>query len=144
MRAVEILLVEDNPGDVRLTREAFKDVKLTNSLHVVGDGIAALEFLRREGRFEGSPAPDLVLLDLNLPLKDGREVLQEMRQCEVLRAIPVAVLTASHSHREMLESDGLQADCYLVKPLDFGQLCRVVESIEQFGFTMVRFAPESG
>ncbi|MFA5506119.1 MAG: response regulator, partial [Vulcanimicrobiota bacterium] len=95
MRPIEILLVEDNPGDVRLTQEAMKDAKVTNTLHVVGDGIEALEFLRKEGRFQDSPVPDLVLLDLNLPRKSGREVLQEMKESEEFKVIPVVVLTTS-------------------------------------------------
>ncbi|MFA7479177.1 MAG: response regulator [Vulcanimicrobiota bacterium] len=143
MRPIEILLVEDNPGDVRLTQEAMKDAKVTNTLHVVGDGIEALEFLRKEGRFQDSPVPDLVLLDLNLPRKSGREVLQEMKESEEFKAIPVVVLTTSEAHRDVLESYSLQANCYVTKPLDFEQFCKVVESIEQFWFTMVKLPSTS-
>jgi len=143
LRPIEILLVEDNPGDVRLTQEAMKDAKVTNTLHVVGDGIEALEFLRKEGRFQDSPVPDLVLLDLNLPRKSGREVLQEMKESEEFKAIPVVVLTTSEAHRDVLESYSLQANCYVTKPLDFEQFCKVVESIEQFWFTMVKLPSTS-
>mgnify|MGYP000445126128 CR=1 FL=1 len=138
MRALEILLVEDNPGDVLLTKEAMKDGKVSNSLHVAKNGLEALEFLRKEGRFQDAPTPDLVLLDLNLPRKNGREVLQEMKNEDELRAIPVVVLTTSEAHRDIIESYNLQANCYITKPVDFEQFRRVVASIEQFWFTLVK------
>ena len=143
MRAIEILLVEDNPGDVLLTKEAMKDAKVSNSLHVVGNGLEALEFLRREGRFQEAPTPDLVLLDLNLPRKNGREVLQEMKSEEGLRSIPVVVLTTSEAHRDIIESYNLQANCYIPKPVDFEQFRKVVASIEQFWFTLVKLPTKS-
>lgn len=143
MRAIEILLVEDNPGDVLLTKEAMKDAKVSNSLHVVGNGLEALEFLRREGRFQEAPTPDLVLLDLNLPRKNGREVLQEMKSEEGLRSIPVVVLTTSEAHRDIIESYNLQANCYITKPVDFEQFRKVVASIEQFWFTLVKLPTKS-
>jgi len=143
VRAIEILLVEDNPGDVLLTKEAMKDAKVSNSLHVVGNGLEALEFLRREGRFQEAPTPDLVLLDLNLPRKNGREVLQEMKSEEGLRSIPVVVLTTSEAHRDIIESYNLQANCYITKPVDFEQFRKVVASIEQFWFTLVKLPTKS-
>ena len=143
MRAIEILLVEDNPGDVLLTKEAMKEAKVSNSLHVVGNGLEALEFLRREGRFQEAPTPDLVLLDLNLPRKNGREVLQEMKSEEGLRSIPVVVLTTSEAHRDIIESYNLQANCYITKPVDFEQFRKVVASIEQFWFTLVKLPTKS-
>ena len=143
MRALEILLVEDNPGDVLLTKEAMKDGKVSNSLHVAKNGLEALEFLRKEGRFQDAPTPDLVLLDLNLPRKNGREVLQEMKNEDELRAIPVVVLTTSEAHRDIIESYILQANCYITKPVDFEQFRRVVASIEQFWFTLVKLPSKS-
>lgn len=138
MRAIEILLVEDNPGDIRLTQEALKDAKVANTLHVAVNGVEALEFLRKEGRFENSPTPDLVLLDLNLPRKSGRDVLQEMKNDAELGTIPVVVLTTSEAHRDVIESYNLQANCFVSKPLDFEEFRKVVESIEQFWFTIVK------
>lgn len=143
MRAIEILLVEDNPGDVLLTKEAMKDAKVANSLHIVGNGLEALEFLRKEGRFQDAPTPDLVLLDLNLPRKNGRQVLQEMKSEEELRSIPVVVLTTSEAHRDIIESYNLQANCYITKPVDFEQFRKVVASIEQFWFTLVKLPTKS-
>ena len=138
MQSIEILLVEDNPGDVRLTQEALKDGKVTNRLHVTRDGVEAMAFLKKEGSYQDQPTPDLVLLDLNLPRKNGREVLQEMKSDEVLRSIPVVVLTTSEAQRDIIESYDLQANCFVTKPVDFEQFCTVVESIEEFWFTLVR------
>ena len=142
MRQLEILLVEDNPGDVRLTQLALEDAKITNTLHVARDGVEALEFLRKEGKFAESPTPDLVLLDLNLPRKSGQDVLQEMKGDPQFRTIPVVVLTTSEAHRDILESYNLQANCFVTKPVEFDQFCKVVESIEQFWFTMVKLPTE--
>ena len=137
-RPVEILLVEDSPGDVRLTREALREGKVRNNLHVVRDGVEALAFLRREGdRFAECPRPDLVLLDLNLPKKDGREVLAEVKADERLRRIPVVVLTTSADERDVLRSYELQAACYITKPVDLDQFIAVVQSIEDFWLTIV-------
>jgi len=135
---IEILLVEDNPGDVRLTEEALKDGKVANNLHVVSDGVEAIRFLRRGAGYEDAVRPDLVLLDLNLPRKDGREVLEEIKQDEDLKRIPVVVLTTSRSEEDVLRSYGLHANCYLTKPVDFDSFLGVVQSIEGFWLTVVR------
>jgi len=139
---VEILLVEDNPGDVRLTKEALKDNKVRNNLTVVEDGVEALSFLRREGRYTGAPRPDLILLDLNLPKKDGREVLSEIKADERLRRIPVVVLTTSKAEEDILRAYDLNANCYITKPVDFDQFIKVVRTIEDFWLTMVKLPPE--
>ncbi len=137
-RSVEILLVEDNPGDVRLTQEALKDNKVHNHLHIAEDGVEALAFLRREGKYSGSPRPDLILLDLNLPRKDGREVLAEIKADAQLRRIPVVVLTTSKAEEDILRAYDLSANCYITKPVDFEQFIRVVKSIEDFWLAMVK------
>ncbi len=142
MRAVEILLVEDNPGDVRLTVEVFKDTKVVNNLSVVGDGASALAFLRREGEYADAPRPDLILLDLQLPRLDGRAVLQEIKADEALRNIPVVVLTASDAERDILQTYKLHANCYISKPVDLNQFIKVVQSIEGFWLSIVRLASE--
>lgn len=136
-RPIEILLVEDNPADVRLTREAFRDAKLVNNLHCVENGVEAMEFLRREGRFATSPVPDIVLLDLNLPRKDGREVLKEMKEDPELAVLPVVVLTTSRAEEDIVRSYVLHANCFISKPVDFNQFIRVVQSIEDFWFGVV-------
>ena len=135
---VEILLVEDNPGDVRLTMEALKEAKLINRLNVVADGVEALEYLHGQGRFAQAPRPDLVLLDLNLPRKDGREVLEEMKNDPSLRTIPVVVLTTSRAEEDMLRAYNLHANCYIAKPVDFTQFMHVVKSIESFWLEIVK------
>lgn len=137
MRPVEILLVEDNPGDVRLTIEALKEGKVRNNLHVVGDGVEALAFLHREGKYGDRPRPDLILLDLNLPKKDGREVLAAIKEDAELRSIPVVILTTSRSEQDVLMSYGLHANCYITKPVDLDQFMSVVKSIEEFWLTVV-------
>jgi CheY-like chemotaxis protein len=137
-RPVEVLLVEDDPGDVLMTREAFEDNKVRNNLHVVPDGVDALAFLRREGRYAGAPTPDLVLLDLNLPRKDGREVLAEIKADPVLRRIPVVVLTTSEAEEDVLRSYELHANAYVTKPVDFEQFIRVVRQIDDFFVTVVK------
>jgi chemotaxis family two-component system response regulator Rcp1 len=134
----EILLVEDNPGDVRLTQEAFKDGKILNKLHVVGDGIEALAFLNQEGEYADVPRPELILLDLNLPRKDGRDVLAEIKADGDLRRIPVVVLTTSCSEEDILKSYDLNANCYITKPVDLNQFIKVVKSIEDFWMTIVK------
>ena len=136
--AIEILLVEDNPGDVRLTRQAVKDGKIRNRLHVAGDGVEALAYLRREGAYADAPRPDLILLDLNLPKKDGREVLAEIKADEQLKQIPVVVLTTSSSEQDILKTYGLHANCYVTKPVDLEQFIEVVQAIESFWFTIVK------
>jgi CheY-like chemotaxis protein len=139
---VEILLVEDNPGDVRLTIEALKDGKMRNGLNVVEDGIEALAYLRREGKYTDAPRPDLILLDLNLPKKDGREVLAEIKADENLRLIPVVVLTTSQAEEDILKAYGLNANCYITKPVDLDQFIKIVKTIEEFWLTMVKLPSE--
>jgi CheY-like chemotaxis protein len=137
-RPVEILLVEDNPGDVRLTQEALADGKVWNNLHHAPDGEEAIAFLRGQGKHAGAPRPDMVLLDLNLPRKDGREVLAEIKADPVLGTIPVVVLTTSHAEEDVLRSYGLHANCYIVKPIDLDQFLHVVQSIESFWLCIVK------
>lgn len=136
-RAIEILLVEDNPGDVRLTIEGLNEGKVRNNLHVARDGVEALEFLRRQGPFADAVRPDLILLDLNLPRMDGREVLAEVKSDPKLKTIPVVVLTTSRADQDILNSYQLQANCYITKPVDFDQFINVVKSIEHFWLTVV-------
>ena len=138
---VEILLVEDNPGDVRLTREAWKEGKFRNNLHVAEDGVEALAFLRKQGRHVGAVRPDLILLDLNLPRKDGREVLAEIKQDPNLKHIPVVILTTSKAEQDILKTYDLHANCYITKPLDMDQFIRVVKSIEEFWLETVTLPP---
>jgi len=135
---VEILLVEDNPGDVRLTLEAFREAKVCNTLHTVSDGVEAMAFLRKEGKYEKVPSPDLILLDLNLPRKDGREVLAELKADEELKHIPVVVLTSSQAEQDIARSYELQASCYVTKPLDLDQFISVVKSIGDFWLAIVK------
>jgi CheY-like chemotaxis protein len=139
---IEILLVEDNPGDVRLTREALKDSKILNRLSVVGDGMEAMAFLRRDGEYADVPRPDLVLLDLNLPKKDGRSVLKEIKEDPILRRIPVVILTTSLSEQDIIKTYDLYANCYINKPVDLDQFINVVKSIESFWFSIVKLPPE--
>ena len=136
--AAEILLVEDNPGDARLTREALLDGKVRNTLHHVSDGEQAMEFLRQEGDYAGMPRPDIVLLDLNLPRKDGREVLAEMKADEKLRSIPVVVLTTSSADEDILRSYNLQASCFITKPVQFDKFVEMIREVESFWFTVVK------
>lgn len=137
-RSIEILLVEDSPGDVLLTREALSEGKVHNRLNIVGDGVEALAFLRQQGKYENAPRPDLILLDLNLPKKDGREVLSEIKLDPQLRSIPVVILTTSQAEQDILRSYDLQANCYVTKPVDLDQFINVVKSIEDFWLTIVR------
>jgi chemotaxis family two-component system response regulator Rcp1 len=137
-RAVEVLLVEDNPADVRLTREALAEGKVRNNLHVAGDGVAALEFLRREGPHADAPHPDLILLDLNLPRKNGREILAEIKEDDALRRIPVVVLTTSEDEEDILRSYQLHANCYVTKPVGLEQFLAVVRQIDSFWLEVVK------
>ncbi len=137
-RPAEILLVEDNPGDVRLTQEALRGGKVINRLHVVGDGLAAMAFLRREGEHAAAPVPDLILLDLNLPGMDGREVLDQIKQDDALKTIPVAVLTSSAAEEDIARSYGSHANCYIQKPVDFQRLAEVVAALSDFWFALVK------
>jgi CheY-like chemotaxis protein len=139
----DILLVEDNPGDVRLTQEALKEGAFCNDLHVVRDGVDALAYLRKEGKYADVPSPDLIMLDLNLPKKDGREVLAEIKFDEHLKRIPVVVLTTSRAEQDIRQSYNLHANCYITKPVDFDQFINVVKSIENFWLSVVML-PGSG
>ena len=138
---VEILLVEDNPGDVRLTREALKEGKVYNNLHWAKDGVEALEFLKRQGRHADAPRPDIILLDLNLPKKDGREVLAVIKTDDELKHIPVVVLTTSKAEEDVLKSYALHANCYVTKPVDLEKFIVVVKSIDVFWLTVVTLPP---
>jgi len=141
-KPIDILLVEDNPGDVRLTYEALKEGKVLNSLQVVGDGIEALAFLRHEGAYAKAPHPDIILLDLNLPRMDGREVLAEIKNDPDLRRIPVVILTTSKAEEDIIKTYNLHANCYITKPVDLDQFINVVKSVEEFWFTIVRLPPD--
>ena len=140
--AIEVLLVEDSPGDVRLTREAFKDAKVHINLHVAADGAKAMAFLKREGVYANAPRPDLILLDLNLPKKDGREVLAEIKVDPALKTIPVVVLTTSSSEADILRSYQLHANCYITKPVGLEGFLTVVKSIDSFWLSVVRLPHE--
>ena len=137
VRPIEILLVEDNPGDVDLTREGLANGKIRNNLHVAGDGEEAMAFLRREGKYADMPLPDLILLDLNLPRMDGREVLAAIKSDEGLKHIPVVILTSSQEDEDILRSYRLHANCYISKPIRFGEFVKVVQAIQEFWFTIV-------
>jgi two-component system, chemotaxis family, response regulator Rcp1 len=143
IKPVDILLVEDSPTDVLLAQEALEHAKVLNNLHVVSDGVEAMAFLRREGQFADATRPDLILLDLNLPRKDGREVLEEIKNDVNLKSIPVVVLTTSKAEEDILRAYGLHANCYVSKPVDFEQFTRVVKAIENFWFTVVSL-PQTG
>lgn len=137
-RSVEVLLVEDNPGDVRLTMEALKEGKMLNHVSVAGDGVEAVAFLRRQGKYAKAARPDVILLDLNLPKKDGREVLAEIKNDAELRRIPVVILTTSSAEHDILKTYDLHANCYITKPVDLEQFIRVVKLIEDFWLTIVK------
>lgn len=140
-RLIEILMVEDNPADVRLTVEAFKDAKVLNHLNVVHDGEEALAYLRRKGKYSGSPRPDLILLDLNLPKMDGREVLAEIKKDQDLRRIPVVVLTTSNDERDILKAYDLHVNAYVTKPVALDQFVKIVEAVDDFWFSVVKLPP---
>ena len=140
---IEVLLVEDSPGDVRLTLEAFKDAKMHVSLHVASDGAEAMAYLNREGEHANAPRPDLILLDLNLPKKDGREVLQEIKESPTLKSIPVVILTTSASEADILRSYLLHANCYITKPVDLDGFLKVVHSIDNFWLSVVKLPREA-
>jgi CheY-like chemotaxis protein len=142
-RFIDVLLVEDDPGDVLLTKEAFEHNKVQNKLHVVSDGEQAIAFLRQEGEYADAPRPDLILLDLNLPRKDGREVLEDIKADAGLRSIPVVVLTTSEAEEDILKSYHLHANAYVAKPVDFDQFIRVVRQIDDFFVTVVKL-PRTG
>ncbi len=139
---IDILLVEDNPGDVRLTKEALKEGKVANRIHVVVDGVEAMDFLHRAGKHASAPMPDLILLDLNLPKKNGREVLAEIKMDERLKHIPIVVLTTSQAEKDIVLTYNLHSNCYITKPVDFDQFIQVVKSIENFWFKVVKLPPK--
>lgn len=139
---VEILLAEDNPGDVKLTRKALDEGRLTNNLHVVTDGVETMQFLRSEGEYGDTPRPDLVLLDLNMPRKDGREVLEEIKETKDLKRIPVVILTSSEAEEDVIRSYELHANAYLTKPVDFDGFIDVVRKLEEFWLQVVKLPPE--
>jgi chemotaxis family two-component system response regulator Rcp1 len=136
-RTVEILLVEDNPGDARLTLEGMREAKVRNRMHVVEDGVEAMEFLRRQGRYSEAPRPDLILLDLNLPRKDGRAVLAELKTDPALKRIPVVILTTSRAEEDVLRAYDLHANCYVTKPVDLPQFMKIVALIDEFWVNVV-------
>jgi two-component system response regulator len=142
VKPIEVLLVEDNPGDALLTRIALEDSKISVNLNVVEDGVEAMAFLRKQNKYAQVPHPDIVLLDLNLPKKDGREVLAEIKSDVNLKRIPVVVLTTSQAEEDILKAYNLAANCYITKPVDFDQFVRIVRSIENFWFAIVKLPPE--
>jgi len=141
-RPVEILLAEDNPGDVKLTEKALDQGHISNNLHVVTDGVEALQFLNQEDEYADKPQPDLILLDLNMPRKGGQEVLQDMKEDPELRRIPVVVLTSSEGEEDIVKSYDLHANAYLTKPVDFEGFTEIVERLENFWFQVVKFPPK--
>jgi CheY-like chemotaxis protein len=141
-RYIEILLVEDSPADILLTREAFEHNKIVNAIHVVEDGIQAMDFLYKRGAYASAPRPDLILLDLNLPRKNGREVLAEIKADPDLRSIPIVVLTTSSADEDILRAYDLNANCYVIKPVGFDNFMQVIQSIRHFWFSVVTLPPE--
>ncbi|MEA5504311.1 response regulator [Halotia wernerae UHCC 0503] len=139
---IEVLLVEDNPGDAQLTRIALEDSRISVNLNMVEDGVEAMAFLRKQEKYAKVPHPDIVLLDLNLPRKDGREVLAEIKTDAALKRIPVIVLTTSQAEEDILKAYNLAANCYITKPVDFDQFVKIVQSIEDFWFAIVKLPPE--
>jgi two-component system, chemotaxis family, response regulator Rcp1 len=142
VETIDILLVEDNPGDVRLTREALKDAKVLNEVYVAQDGVEAMEFLQRKGKFANVPTPDLVLLDLNLPRKDGREVLAEIKQDPKLKRIPVVILTTSKADEDIIKTYNLHANAYITKPVDLNRFIDIIHALEEFWFSIVKLPPK--
>jgi two-component system, chemotaxis family, response regulator Rcp1 len=141
MTAIDILMVEDNPGDARLTEEALKESKVYNNLHHVRDGVEAMEFLRKEGCYSDAPTPDIILLDLNLPRKDGRQVLAELKAMPRLKNIPVVVLTTSEAEQDIVKSYELHANCYITKPVDLDKFVEIIHGIENFWLSIVKLPP---
>jgi two-component system, chemotaxis family, response regulator Rcp1 len=142
-KQAEILLVEDSPADILIAREAFTEFKITNTLHVVEDGVEAMTYLRQEGKYASAPRPDLILLDLNLPRKNGREVLIEIKADSNLRSIPVVILTTSHAEQDVLQAYDQYANCYIVKPVGFDNFIEAMKSVRQFWFSVVTLPPEA-
>jgi two-component system, chemotaxis family, response regulator Rcp1 len=144
IKPIDILLIEDNPGDIRLTKEALKEGKVLNNLSVVTDGVEAIDFLRKLNKYKDAVTPDLILLDLNLPKKDGREVLKEIKEDLQLKQIPVVVLTTSKEEQDIIKSYNLYANCYITKPVDLDNFIKVIESIENFWLTIVKLPTNNG
>ena len=142
VRPVDILLVEDNPGDVRLTKEALKDAKVLNEIYVARDGVEAMEFLHRKGKFTDVPLPDIILLDLNLPKKDGREVLAEVKEDPILKHIPVVVLTTSKADEDIIRTYNLHANAFITKPVDLKRFSEIIHVLNEFWFTIVKLPPK--
>ncbi len=140
-RPIEILMVEDNPGDIKLTKKSFETFKVKNNLNVVENGEDAMAYLRKQGKFSQAVLPDMILLDLNLPKKDGRTVLSEIKADEKLKHIPVVIMTSSEAEEDIFRAYQLQASCYITKPADFDQFIKIVKSIDDFWFTVVQFPP---
>jgi two-component system, chemotaxis family, response regulator Rcp1 len=142
IKPIDILLVEDSPGDVRLTKEALKDAKVLNNLYVARDGVEAIEFLKKKGQYKNAVRPDIILLDLNLPKKNGQEVLSEIKEDKDLKQIPVVILTVSKAEEDIIKSYTLHANCYINKPVEFNKFMDVVKSIEDFWLTVVKLPPK--
>ena len=141
-KAIDILIVEDNPGDARLIKEVLNDSKILNSLHLVRDGVETMDFLQKKGNYSGAKTPDLIILDLNLPKMDGREVLAKIKNDEQLKRIPVVIMTISQAEEDIIKSYNLHANCYVTKPIDLDQFIKVIKSIEDFWFTIVKLPPK--
>ena len=141
-KPIDILLVEDNPGDVRLTKEALKDAKVLNEIYVARDGVEAMQFVNKEGSFSSAPMPDLILLDLNLPRKDGREVLAEIKKDPKLKHIPIVVLTTSKADEDIIRTYNLHANAYITKPVDLNRFVEIMHALEEFWFTIVKLPPK--
>ncbi|MDP4224477.1 MAG: response regulator [Bacteroidota bacterium] len=142
-KIIDILVVEDNTGDARLIKEVLNDNKMYSSLHLASDGVEAMDILRNRGKYKKVPKPDLIILDLNLPRKDGREVLSEIKNDEILKHIPVVIMTISQAEEDILRSYNLHANCYITKPIDLNQFIKVVKSIEDFWFSIVKLPPKA-
>jgi two-component system, chemotaxis family, response regulator Rcp1 len=140
--SIDILVVEDNPGDARLIMEIFNENKIFNSIFIVNDGVEAMDFLYTRGKYKNSPKPDLIILDLNLPRKDGREVLAEIKKDDQLKRIPVVIMTISKAEEDVFKSYNLHANCYITKPIDLNQFIRVIKNIEDFWFSVVVLPPK--
>jgi len=143
MNSIDILIVEDNKGDARLIKEVFNENKVFNSLHFVNDGVEAMDFLFTRGKYKGVPKPDLIILDLNLPRKDGREVLSEIKSDNKLKHIPVVIMTISQAEEDIFKSYNLHANCYITKPIDLNQFIKIIKSIENFWFSVVKLPLKS-
>ncbi len=143
LNPIDILVVEDNPGDARLIKEVLNEQKIYNSLFIVSDGVEAMNFLRNKGKYKDSPKPDLIILDLNLPKKDGREVLADIKADDDLKRIPVVIMTISQAEADILKSYNLHANCYITKPIDLNQFIKVIKTIEEFWFSIVKLPSKS-